>query len=141
VNKTGLEKSKMMIAISIIVYIGTLISSLFSLISFPYLYMHANYMYSGSYVFFFPVALSGIILVNNIFRYMQEKYDFSILEYIGKYSMNFYVTHWILLVIMTFVVKMVLKIESADFLFYILLLSCITGLPFINVILNKNRTE
>lgn len=104
---------------------------------FPYLYMHANIIANrSSYLLFFPTALAGIIVTNVIFRLLCEFMRFRVLEYIGKNSMNFYVTHWILFVFVTFVAKYFFSIESPVLLFTILLVVSITILPIIAMIPN-----
>ena len=108
---------------------------------FPYLYMHANKMYKGNYLLFYPTALAGIIMTNNFFRLLCKHVRFSILEYIGKNSMTFYTTHWILFVIVTFVTHYFFNVEKPVILFIILLGSCIVFLPLINVLIRSIKSK
>lgn len=118
---------------SIIVFGCVLLAYLVGwIIDFPYLYMHANKMYRGDYVLFYPMALAGIIVTNNVFRIVSKHVRFKILGYIGRNSMNFYVTHWILFVVVTFVAKTVCRIDSSSLLFILLLCSSIIFLPLIS---------
>lgn len=103
--------------------------------------MHANKMYSGNYVLFYPVAFSGILLTNKIFEFLSSKIKFNILNYIGRNSMNFYVTHWILFTIVVFVSKYVFHIESAKQLFFILLMSSILCLPLISKLIDTIKSK
>lgn len=98
---------------------------------FPYLYMHANTMYNGNYILFYPTAIAGIIIINNLFRLLCKYVRFRILEYIGVNSMDYYTTHWILFVVVTFIVKFVFNIKDPFMLFIVLLCASISILPLI----------
>ena len=102
------------------------------IMDFPYLYMHANKMYRGDYVLFYPMALAGIIMTNNVFRIVCKYVRFYILGYIGRKSMYFYVTHWILFIAVVFIAKSIFHIGSAFHLFIILLCSSVVFLPLIS---------
>lgn len=108
---------------------------------FPYLYMHANRMYRGNYLLFFPMAVAGIIMTNNIFSFLCNRVKFRILEYIGRNSMNLYVTHWILFTIVVFVTKHISHIESTKYMFYILLMSSIVFLPLISKLIDTVKSK
>lgn len=122
-------------ALYVIVYFSGIIND------FPYLHMHANRMYNGNYLHFFPMAVAGIIMTNNIFWYLCHRLRFGILEYIGRNSMNFYVTHWILFTTVVFVTKHVFHIESVQYLFYILLMSSIVFLPLISKLIDTAKSK
>lgn len=118
---------------SIIIYGCVLLAYIVGLImDFPYLYMHANKMYRGDYVLFYPMALAGIIMTNNAFRIVSKYVRFQILGYIGRNSMNFYVTHWILFVAVSFIAKSIFHIDSSFLLFILLLSSSVVFLPLIS---------
>lgn len=127
------EQKKWVFIVSILVYGLILCAYLFGLIGkFPNLYMHANKMFRGNYLLFYPMAVAGIIVTNNIFRILCKHIRFRILGYVGLNSMNFYVTHWILFILVVFVSKIVFRIESPLYLFWILLGSSIIFLPLIS---------
>ena len=127
------EKNKYLVVLSVVIFGMVLIAYCLDWIKeFPYLYMHANRMYKGNYLLFYPMALAGIVLTNNLLRYMSSRIKLSVLEYVGRNSMNFYVTHWILFVLVTFVVKFIFHINSPVTLFTILLCSSIVFLPLIS---------
>ena len=104
---------------------------------FPYLYMHANDMNCGNYLLFYPMALAGIIMTNNIFRILCDRIKIRALEYIGRNSMVFYVTHWIVFTIVLFATKYYFNIESPFEQFCILLGASIVLLPAICHFMNK----
>ena len=112
---------------------------------FPYLYMHANKMYNGNYLLFYPTAIAGIIMVNNFFRLLCKRVKFCALEYIGLNSMTFYTTHWILFVLVTFVTKYIFHVQKPYVLFTVLLCASIILLPVlietINCIRNKKHIK
>ena len=126
------DNSKLFLT-SIIVFGSVLLAYIGGLtMDFPYLYMHANKMYRGDYVLFYPMALAGIIMTNNVFRIVSKYVRFQILGYIGRNSMNFYVTHWILFVAVSFIAKSTFHIDSSFLLFILLLCSSVVFLPLIS---------
>lgn len=126
------DNSKLFLT-SIIVFGCVILSCLIGwIMDFPYLYMHANKMYRGDYVLFYPMALAGIIMTNNVFRIVSKHVRFHILGYIGRNSMNFYVTHWMLLVVVSFFAETIFGIDSSGLLFLLLLSSSIIFLPLIS---------
>ena len=108
---------------------------------FPYLYMHANKMYRGDYFLFFPTALAGIIMTNNLFRILCKRVKFRVFEYIGKNSMTFYTTHWILFIVVSFVASFIFKVEEPLILFIVLIGSAIVFLPLINLLIGSIKTR
>lgn len=100
-----IEKKRIIFQISLAVYVVVLFASLVRIIHFPYLYMHANMMYSGNYILFYPMALAGVIVINNIISILCRHIRLKVLEFVGVNSMNMYVTHWILFIVVLFVVK------------------------------------
>ena len=127
------EQNKLLFLISTVIYVLVVFAFFADVIDgFPYLYMHANKMYCGSYLLFYLMALAGIIMTNNVFRILSKHVRFNILEFIGRNSMNFYVTHWILIVLVTFMSKSVFRVNSSAILFWALLCSSIIFLPLIS---------
>jgi len=123
--------------LALLFFVGCLVLKMFRLVEFPYLYMHANKMYCGNYILFYPLAFSGVLLTNHFFEILSSKMKFTILNYIGRNSMNFYVTHWILLTIVSFIAKYFFRIESSKMLFLILVISCIVFLPLISFFIDQ----
>lgn len=54
-----------------------------------------NMPHNGNYLIVVLFALSGCVVINNIFKRMS--FSLKLFEWIGKRSMNFYVTHWLVL--------------------------------------------
>lgn len=106
---------------------------------FPYLYMHANKMYNGNYLLFYPTAIAGIIMINNVFRILCKRVRFRPLEYIGLNSITFYTTHWILFVLVSFVTKHIFHVQNQYVLFTVLLCASTILLPGIVEIINIVR--
>ena len=132
------EDNMFLIIISTLFFTTIIIAYSFNwLCDFPELYMHANYMYRGNYLLFFPTALAGIIMTNNLFRILCKKVRFRVLEYIGKNSMTFYTTHWILFIVVTFVAKYFFDLETPIILFFILIWVSIIFLPLINMLIKS----
>ena len=133
----GKEESTKLIILSAFIILVFIIAHFTKLIDFPYLYMHANKMYSGNYLLFFLMAVAGIIVTNNLFRICYTRFRLKILEYIGRNSMNFYVTHWILFVLVSFIAKNLFHVESDGINFLLLLGASILFLPIISNFINK----
>ena len=139
------ENNKVLFIISALFYCFLVLAYCFGWIDdFPRLHMHSNKMKCGNYLFFYPMAIAGIIITNNIFRIVCRKIRFRILEYIGMNSMTIYTTHWILFIVVTFVAKYFFNLETPIILFFILIGSSIIFLPLINVFiksLKKAKTK
>ena len=136
------EKRTRLFIISVLVYFSIVFASSANLIDgFPYLYMHANKMYSGNYLLFFPMALAGIIMTNNVFRYLCKHMNIRIFEYVGQNSMNFYVTHWILFTIVVFVAKYFFDIVHQTSLMLLLVVTSVVILPLLSMLINSLKTK
>ena len=73
-------------------------------------------------------AISGCILINNLFNKFTCKYD--LLSYIGKRSMAFYVLHWIVLRLCKLSMSVFETFDSISFIIFAII-SCIIILPII----------
>lgn len=135
------EQEKIVFLFSTFFYLLVLCLYYIGKIGFPFLYMHANKMHSGSYILFFPMALAGIVMINNIFFILCKHIKFRILEYVGNNALNFYVTHWILLIIISFIAKYMFHIEKPSMLLYILMTGSIIFLPLINIFINSLKAK
>lgn len=133
----GKEDTTLLMIFPAFILLFFIIAHFTGLIDFPYLYMHANKMYNGNYVLFFLMAVAGIVVTNNLFKICYTRFSIKILEYIGRNSMNIYVTHWILFVLVSFIAKNLLHVESDGIHFLLLLGTSIIFLPIICNFLNK----
>ena len=125
------EQKKTTLFLSTLFYFGVIGAFYIGKIGFPVLYMHANKMFSGNYILFYPFALAEIVMINNIFHYLCKHIKFNILEYVGQNAMYYYVTHWILLILIAFIAKVVFHIERPLYLLIMLSVTCLIFLPFI----------
>lgn len=138
-----LEQNNIVFISSLIIYGLVCCACFLGIIEFPYLYMHANKMTCGNYLLYYPTALAGIIVINNLFRLLCKRVRFRILGFIGRNSMYFYVTHWILFTIVAFISKSLLYLESHRLVFLFLLGSSIVFLPLIGRLIDwlKNKNS
>lgn len=134
------EEAMAIILLSAFIMLAFIIAHFTRLIDFPYLYMHANKMSSGSYVLFFPMATAGIVVINYLFRICYTRYSLNIFEFIGRNSMIIYVTHWILFVLVSFIAKNLFHVESNGIHFLMLLGASIVFLPTICILQTKTHT-
>ena len=66
--------------------------------------MNRNILYSGCYFFWMVTSIAGCIIVNNFsYRFLN---GLKMVQIIGKNSMFYYCTHWIVLIIATMVLKL-----------------------------------
>lgn len=136
------ESNRVIFFLSALFYTFVIIACFMEWISdFPYLYMHANKMHKGNYLLFFPTALAGIIIINNLFRILCKYIKFRVLEYIGKNSMTFYTTHWILLVIITFGANYFFNLNESHIIFLVLLVASVMLLPLISEFIKSLKIQ
>jgi len=93
--------------------------------------IRANHLIRGVYAIHPIWAVSGIVLINNIFKYIRIKP----IEHIGKDSMDYYVYHWVLITIVFIALKSIQipTTGSHSLLIVSVCLCCI--LPFMNHLL------
>ena len=136
------EQKRILFLLSAIVYFLFVGAYYFGWIGgFPFLYMHANKMHSGSYILYYPMALAGIVLINNIFGYLCKHVRFRILEYVGHNALNFYVTHWIFLIFVAFIAKSIFHVESHSTQLAIFIVANIVFLPMISIFIDSLKTK
>lgn len=113
-----------------------------TLISHVYISMVHNAVIFGDYYIFGVISsLFAVILVNNMIppgatRFLPCK----ILGYIGKHSMEFYVTHWVFIEVVKLLLVRLLGLPLDFTMFWIILALCITLLP-LSVKLLKVHTK
>lgn len=72
-------------------------------------------------------SFSGCMVINNVFKRLP---NIRVLQYYGKYSMEFYVLHWLMLYVCLFVNKYVFQLGDYA-MFFSMLISCVILLPFV----------
>lgn len=139
------ESNIVVIITSMIVYIIIVGAYLLGLSkNIPYLYLFKNQMIAGNYLLFFPFAIACIILTNNVFRFIEKRWGLGIFiyaEYIGKHSMNVYITHWILLTIVLYLIKNIFDVEQFYIQFIILVSTSLICLPIVSMGIVKLKTK
>ena len=71
----------------------------------PYVGMFSGNLIQGNYLLWPLFSISGIICMNNISRYIDKIKIGKAFGFVGRYSMNFYVLHWIILSCILFVLN------------------------------------
>lgn len=121
---------------NIIVLMGALVLHILILWCCPsYVGMFSNSLTNGYYILWFPFALSGIIIINNIFKRLPL--GCLHLDYIGKRAMNYYVTHWIVIILVKFIVVNIFNIHDKAISVSILIVCLIFMLPLIDSVQRK----
>ena len=77
------------------------------------------------------VALCGCVLVNALFYFAQPVLKFPILQFVGRYAMDFYVVHWIILVgIARLILGDLLHVYDTGLQFVFAGIGCLVIMPF-----------
>lgn len=109
-----------------------------------YVDFRTNSLIEGYYMHFILASVAGVIMTNYVIQLIIERFRF-LHKYIifiarmGSDSMNFYVTHWLVIYSVSIVYKDLLHGKSNDIFFWLLIAANISILPFINRILKKEK--
>ena len=113
--------------VSVVVYL----SFIFTKISFVDTNM--NVLISGSYLLWPVFAISGIVCFNNLFLFLDGVLaKVRVLHHIGKYSMNYYVSHWVIISFGSLLFHYWFGYESVELLCGIVIM-CLVILPIVNL--------
>jgi len=128
----GKENTWWMILLAIVIY------AICCVIGFPGIYFHHNTASNiSTYLLYYPASFAGIILLNNLCQWINPYLKVSVFRWIGQNSMNIYVTHWIVLVLLRLFVLDLAQVQDTKYAFYIFLLTMIISLPMLNKLINK----
>lgn len=97
--------------------------------------MRSNSLLCGNYIIWIISSMLGIIFINNIFKRFTFL-NLLPLSSIGRNSMSYYATHWIVLTLIL-IMAIIVNITDAWSLFMTMFISCMTLLPLINLFLQK----
>ena len=100
--------------------------------------MFTNSLISGKYLLWILSALSGIIVIDFVCKKL-PCFHYLRLEYIGAHSMNFYVVHWIVLILVSFMVHLFYPETSNHFMLICLIISSLIILPILNFFIIKYK--
>lgn len=101
-----------------------------------YVDMRANNVTQGYYCIWLLSSLIGCMLINNIFRRFPVL-QFRLLSSVGKDSMNYYVMHWPVLLVMKIIAVQLLHYENDTLLAAIYVAACIISLPLLNMMIKR----
>ncbi len=92
--------------------------------------MKSNTLIEGNYFIWYISSLAGIITFNNLFKILNINIPF--IRIIGKYSMHYFVLHWIIISGTYFIITDSSEIQNKWIIFYIILILNIIILPLIS---------
>ena len=121
-----------------IVLISLFIHAFIIVILFSFVDMEHNTLVVGYYSLWILSSMTGVILTNNLFRYLCEKKSFHILQYIGKNSIVFYVTHFIIIKLVILYISPLLPLLSNWALFLVMFGLCVIIIPIMNTLINNS---
>jgi len=101
--------------------------------------MRGNCLARGCYVHWIFTSIAGIILFTNILKRTENLAAFRLLSYLGKNSIHYYVTHWMVLTLVMIVYRDILNLNIDSTYFEVLLVSCTTLLPCAVCILKQPK--
>ena len=106
---------------------------LFLLIGIPQVDMRLHTVYEGWYILWFPAALSGIITLNILGKTLPLKK--LKLYKIGIDSLNYYATHWLVILCISVIVKFLWPNSSCIFKTVAFVVGCLFFLPCVNYVI------
>ena len=84
------------------------------------------------------VALCGCFIIDALFYYLQPLLKFSVLQWVGRNAMDFYILHWIILLFVSrLIMGDIFNVLDAKWKFVFSGLSCVVLLPMIIIIRKK----
>ena len=136
------ENKRWITILSFLMYIGYFLIVAFTPFKFSALYFQHNTTLVGeSYLILFPLYFFGIIAIKVTFRWLSKYYSFPIMSYVGRNAMNFFVTHWMVLVVVQFVTDKYFGILGTQRCFYLLVAACVFTLPLISKFINSIKAK
>ena len=118
--------------------VSTAVYLIFILSEISFVDINMNTLISGSYLLWPVFAISGIVCFNNIFFYLDKMLPkMKVLRHIGTYSMNYYVSHWIVICLGCLTFHYWLGLEDVALLCCIVIM-CMVATPIINAKLKYN---
>ena len=141
------ENKNWIVALSTVVYVGYFFLVAFTPLKLSFFYFHHNtieILGNGniSYPITFLFCFSGIIALKAAFRWLSKHYSFPFLSYIGRNVMNFYVTHWMVMVVAQLAfVKCFGANESKQLQSLFLFFTCALTLPLISKFINSIKAK
>lgn len=127
----NIQYNKYIFILSLIIYMGIIIC-IPTFVDF-----RSNTFSKGNYCAWMLSSLAGIITFNNIFKYTSLQLD--LLNSIGKDSMSYYVTHWIILGITYLLFFNFIGQEDKETWFILYIISLIILLPTTNILLKRKE--
>ena len=138
------ENKNWIVALSTVIYVGYFCLVAFTPLKCGYLFFMHNILEYGnkSYLITFLLCFAGIIAMKAAFRWLSKHYSFPFLSYIGRNVMNFYVTHWMVMVVAQLAfVKCFGANESKQLQSLFLFFACALTLPLISKFINSIKAK
>ncbi len=131
------ENKIWMIVLSFVVYVGYFILVAFTSLKISFPIYHFNTLsYGDNYLIIYPLGFFGIVATKAAFRWLSKHYSFPILSYIGRNGMNFYVTHWMVLIVASLVADKYLGLLGSEWCIWLFIIICGLTLPLISKFIN-----
>lgn len=113
-----------------------------SIYGYPSIYFHHNSAPSiTTYLLYFPASISGIILLNNFCRMLSPLIKRSLFRWIGENSMNLYVVHWIILMLLRLFILDIVRVSNSTAAFIIYAVVMIMLLPATNALIIRLKVK
>lgn len=121
------ENKGWMLTLTVVIY------AVCCIIGYPGIYFHHNTATDAmTYLLYYPASFAGIVILNNICRWFNPYIKYSVFRWIGQNSMNIYVTHWIVLVLLRLFVLDIAQMHNTSIIFCVYVATMIVSLPILN---------
>lgn len=132
------------IVVAIVVY------TICCVVGYPMVHMYTNTVLTGNYLLWFPASVSGILILMAISKGLEWLSErkcllrglsvcLSGLEHISKNAMNYYLSHWIvLMVVVRLIAKDCVGIVDTGILMWIGLMTLLFVMPIVNWCMNSD---
>lgn len=130
-RKKQYDKCLLIVAIPIYIYIYIFTPSNVD--------VRANTCNSGLYGLYYLGSICSIIILNNTIRSISLR--FSILEYIGRHSMSYYLTHWLIMILTRDILTQWCSIVEPSWHFTIISILSVILLPLFDKVLHKKSLK
>lgn len=106
-------------------------------VGYPIVDMHSNSLLAGYYWAWIPVAICSIVAFNSVCSIVCEFLKFKILSWIGRHSMQIFVSHFLILCTIDFVIRYFELVQFRPYSFWMMIGAYLLILPICCVCINS----
>ena len=107
-------------------------------IGFPIVDMHSNSLLAGYFWAWMPMAICSIVAFNNVCAILCKFVKFTVLIWIGRHSMQIFVSHFLILCAIDFVVRYFELVQFHSYSLWLMISAYLIILPICCVCINSS---